>query len=253
MVEGLARFRSHFADYTDQYILIGGTACTVAMESVGQTFRATADLDIVLCVEALNADFVRSFWAFIRDGQYEIQQKATGERQLYRFRKNRTAGYPKELELFSRLPDTLEYDGAGHLTPLPMNDEVSSLSAILLDDDYYTFLQAGKKIIDGVQIAGAEHLVPLKARAWLDMSERKSAENKGDTKDINKHKKDVFQLFTIVDPDFAGLVLDQVKSDLAVFLDRMKGEAVDLKALGLGSQTLESIDAELRRIYGIGV
>jgi len=38
-----------------------------------------------------------------------------------------------------------------------------------------------------------------------------------------------------------------------MFLDRMKGEAVDLKTLGLGSQTLESVEAELRRIYGLGI
>jgi hypothetical protein len=253
VVEGLARFQSHFADYTDHYILIGGAACTVAMESVGESFRATKDLDIVLCVEVLNAAFVRSFWEFIRDGQYEFQQKATGEKQFYRFQKPSTESYPFMLELFSRIPDVLTPTEGSVLTPIPTDEEVSSLSAILLDDDYYAFLQAGKQIVDGVQIAGAEHLIPLKARAWIDLTERKDAGDQIDSKAIKKHKNDVFRLFTIVDPDFAGLVPDQVKSDLAVFLDRMKGEAVDLKTLGLGSQTLESVDAELRRIYGLGI
>jgi len=48
MVNGLERFRKHFAPYTDQYILIGGTACTVIMQEAGLDFRATKDLDIVL-------------------------------------------------------------------------------------------------------------------------------------------------------------------------------------------------------------
>ena len=36
MVEGLDRFGEHFAAYTDQYVLIGGAACTLAMDEAGQ-------------------------------------------------------------------------------------------------------------------------------------------------------------------------------------------------------------------------
>jgi len=31
MVEGLARFASHFSGFTDQYVLIGGAACDLVM------------------------------------------------------------------------------------------------------------------------------------------------------------------------------------------------------------------------------
>jgi hypothetical protein len=48
MVRGLDLFRDYFKDYTDKYILIGGTACDLAMGSMGLNFRATKDLDIVL-------------------------------------------------------------------------------------------------------------------------------------------------------------------------------------------------------------
>ena len=57
MVRGLDYFRRHFASYSDRYVLIGGTACTLLMEDVGLNFRATKDLDIVLHVEALDAKF----------------------------------------------------------------------------------------------------------------------------------------------------------------------------------------------------
>jgi hypothetical protein len=43
------------------------------------------------------------------------------------------------LELFSRLPDALDHAEGSELTPVPVDDEVSSLSAILMDDDYYAF------------------------------------------------------------------------------------------------------------------
>ncbi len=173
MVRGLERFKAHFANHTDQYVLIGGGACTIAMENVGQTFRATKDLDLVLCVEVLSEDFVEAFWRFIRDGQYEIQQKATGRRQFYRFQKPAVAGYLFMLELFSRALDEFTPALDSHLTPIPMDEGISSLSAILLDSVYYEFVQSGKRLLDGVQIVGAEHLIPLKARAWIDLSDRR--------------------------------------------------------------------------------
>src|SRR5690606_3808160 len=40
MVEGLERFASHFAEYVDQYALIGGAACDLAMRAAPQSFRA---------------------------------------------------------------------------------------------------------------------------------------------------------------------------------------------------------------------
>lgn len=49
MVKGLDVFRAWFADYPDQYILIGGTAATLAMEEAGLDFRATKDLECQRC------------------------------------------------------------------------------------------------------------------------------------------------------------------------------------------------------------
>ncbi len=48
MVKGLDVFQKHFAGYTDQFILIGGTAATMAMEIAGLEFRATKDLDMAV-------------------------------------------------------------------------------------------------------------------------------------------------------------------------------------------------------------
>lgn len=70
MVRGLDIFRTWFADHVDQYILIGGTAATLAMEEAGLEFRATKDLDIVLHVEALTPEFGQAFWKFIDAGGY---------------------------------------------------------------------------------------------------------------------------------------------------------------------------------------
>jgi hypothetical protein len=198
VVKGLEIFREHFRNFADRYVLIGGAACDIAMTAAGLAFRATKDLDIVLYVEALDAAFVQAFWEFVRAGGYEIQEKSTGEKQFYRFQKPRNPDYPFMLELFSRQPDVLQVPQGSHLTPLPLEEDISSLSAILLDNDYYDFIRTGRQEIDGLPMVGASRLIALKARAWLDLTERAERGEQIDSKTIKKHKNDVFRSIVIL-------------------------------------------------------
>jgi hypothetical protein len=250
MVKGLEVFREHFRNFADRYVLIGGAACDIAMTGAGLTFRATKDLDIVLYVEAFDAEFVRAFWKFVRAGGYQVQEKSTGEKQFYRFHKPTNADdYPFMLELFARKPDVLQVADGSHLTPLPVEEDVSSLSAILLDDDYYDFIRAGRQEIDGVPMVGAARLIALKARAWLDLTERERRGEKIDKKTIKKHKNDVFRLYQILDPDSDPEAPDAIKNDISEFIFRMRGEDVDLKSLGLRTGTVDGILAEIANVY----
>ena len=61
------------------------------MEEAGLDFRATKDLDIVLCIEALNSEFVKAFWEFIKMGKYRIQEKSTGKKLFYPLAPKNTA------------------------------------------------------------------------------------------------------------------------------------------------------------------
>lgn len=239
MVKGLEVFREHFRNFADHYVLIGGAACDIAMTSAGLAFRATKDLDIVLYLEALDAEFVRAFWEFVRVGGYEIQEKSTGEKQFYRFQKPTNADYPFMLELFSRQPDVLQVPEGSHLTPLPIQEDVSSLSAILLDSDYYDFIRAGRQEIDGLPMIGAAQLIALKARAWLDLTEREKRGEKIDSKTIKKHKNDVFRLYQILDPATDPGAPEAVEKDIGEFITRMRDEDVDLKSLGIRTGTPE--------------
>ena len=249
MVRGLARFREQFRAHAGQYVLIGGTACDLLMEEAGLEFRATKDLDIVLSVEALDPAFVRDFWAFVRAGKYQVQQSATGVRRYYRFLKPEDDEYPFMLELFARKPDMLDLAEGAHLTPIPVDEEISSLSAILLDDAYYAFLHSGKRTIEDIPVVGPEYLIPLKARAWLDLTRRKEAGAAIDSKSIAKHKNDVFRLYRVIDPAFQTGIPKNIRTDMEAFLDAMGSEAVDLKNLGIKNQGLDSILGELRRLY----
>lgn len=108
MVRGLDQFRNHFSAYTDHYALIGGTACMIAMEEVGLEFRATKDLDIVLCVEAFDDNFVSTLWEFIKKGKYKHKQKSSGKEVFYRFNAPEEHDFPSMIELFSKKPDCLK-------------------------------------------------------------------------------------------------------------------------------------------------
>ncbi len=56
MVRGIDSFRDWFRGYEDQYVIIGGTACDLLMTEEGLDFRATKDIDLVLIVEAGDAE-----------------------------------------------------------------------------------------------------------------------------------------------------------------------------------------------------
>ena len=252
MVAGLDRFRDHFRDHTHQYALIGGSACDLLMEQVALPFRATKDLDIVLIAESLDASFARSLWDFIRAGQYKVAESTDGTPRFYRFCAPQAPGFPSMLELFSIRSARLPPVQGISLTPIPFDDAISSLSAILLDEQYYAFLKAGVRLVEGISVVGPEHLVPLKARAWLDLTERKAAGNKVDSRDITKHRNDVFRLYQIIDPAARGDVPPTVRADMRRFLIQVKSERIDLRSFGTAQSSLNDVVDQLGRIYGAG-
>lgn len=70
MVTGFESFKQWFSEYSEQYAIIGGTACDLLMSEEGMDFRATRDIDMVLIVESLTPQFGERFWSYIRDAGY---------------------------------------------------------------------------------------------------------------------------------------------------------------------------------------
>ena len=152
MVNGIELFRGHFSNYKDQYTIIGGFACDLLMTDAGLDFRQTVDIDMVIIIEALTTEFAEAFWAFIDQGGYQARQRSTGQPEFYRFVDPEDPSYPKMIELFSRPQNNVKLRPDTHLMSLYIDDEVSSLSAILLNDDYYYFLLSGRVETNGISI-----------------------------------------------------------------------------------------------------
>lgn len=250
MVTGINSFKERFKDMDNQYAIIGGTACDLLMSEIGEDFRATKDLDIVLIVESLTAEFGRRFWEYIVDAGYEHRNKSTGEPQFYRFSHPVSSEYPFMIEIFSRKPDNLSLPENAVLTPLPLDEELSSLSAILLDDNYYDFIKSGIIQIDGIAILDALHLIPLKAKAWADLSEKKAAdENSVDSKDVKKHKNDIYRLTSLLTPEMQIAVSQEIYNDMQAFINAVSDDNVNFKQLGIRGMTQSSVIERLQAAY----
>ncbi len=251
MVRGIESFREWFREYEGQYAIIGGTACDLLMSDEGIDFRATKDLDLVLIVEAIDASFGKHFWEYVIAAGYEHRNKSTGEPQFYRFTNPKSQEYPIMIELFSRKADSIELPKDTVLSPLPIDGDVSSLSAILLDDNYYEMLKQGRTQIAGITVLDVPYLILFKAKAWLDLSERKAAGEQVDSRNIRKHKNDVFRLTELLamSDEKTLYVPEAVLADINLFAEKMEAEDVDLKQLGILDRTKEDILDELKRLY----
>ena len=66
-----------------------------------------------------------------------------------------------------------------------------------------------------IGVLGAEHLIPLKMYAWINLLERKRAGEHVNEKDLKKHKYDVFRLLQIVTAgtkvESEGLVTESIR------------------------------------------
>lgn len=253
MVRGLDLFRERFAAYADQYLLIGGTAASLTMEDAGLQFRATKDLDIVLHVEVLTPAFGVAFWQFVNAGGYQLQQVSdTGKPKFYRFQKPAVERYPAMIELFARAPDGLVPAEGSQLTPIPLDEAVSSLSAILLDETYYAFILAGRREMGGLSWVGEDRLIPLKAIAWLDMQARKDQGAAIDARDIRKHLNDVLRLSQLLTPNTRIPLDPRIGSDLARFLAEIATDtSIDPQALQLGKISVAELVERIAQAYGL--
>ena len=202
-MEGLEKFRDAFADFSDNYVIIGGTACSIAMQETVVRARATHDIDMIVIVENMTDAFANRFWQFVREAGYrpEKRRQEAGEPvkyELYRFVDGHV-GYPEMIELLSRHPDALGEPKGLVVEPLPMDEDVSSLSAIIMDDEFYNFTIEHSRLTDGIRHADPVALIALKAKAYLNLMADKLAGKHVNTKDIKKHRSDVMKNVVIME------------------------------------------------------
>ena len=239
-------FIEKFKDYADCYTVIGGTACDILMTEAGTDFRATKDIDMILIMEARYKEFAHIFWEFIREGGYRFGWKNSEKAHFYRFTEPRS-GYPAMIELFSRELNYINFIPDG-IIPIHIDEDTSSLSAILLNDDYYKFMLTGRRVVSGISVLDTEHLIPFKMYAWLDLKDKKARGEHVNERDLKKHKYDVFRLLQIARRDNKIEINGIVYEDIIRFMEEIRMENIPFAQLFLPFEMEEAL-AYLREIY----
>ena len=231
MVAGIDSFRDKFRGFEDCYTVIGGAACDILMSEADIDFRLTKDIDMILILEDKKEEFAKTFWEYIKEGKYKCGWKNSDKMHFYRFIEP-IDGYPVMIELFSRKPGyNLEVEEG--IIPIHIDDDTSSLSAILLNDDFYDFMLKGRRVVDGISVLGADYIIPFKMYAWVDLKRRKSKGEHVNERDYKKHKNDVFRLLQIVDPEVNIETEGLVRESIEAFLTEVISEPVRTEQLGL--------------------
>ncbi|MBK7266244.1 MAG: hypothetical protein IPI12_07915 [Ignavibacteriales bacterium] len=232
MVKGLKKFEEHFEEVKDCFVLIGGSACYILLEEENLTSRKTNDIDLVLIMDEIDNKFAGIFWDFIKKGGYSTWQKNKDKHTFFRFHSPRDTEFPDMIELFSRNPNMEQLFENQKIVPVGIGD-VPSLSAILLDEEYYNCLLGGKKLHGGLYVLTTEYLILFKMKAYLDLKERKLKGETVDSDDVKKHKMMFFRLVQKVGRQSKTHISANIISDVNQFLEEMKTDIPDVKNLKL--------------------
>ena len=117
----------------------------------------------------------------------------------------------------------------------------------------YDFFHRHKRAIGGISFVSKYGLIPLKARAWLDLTQRKAAGENIDSRDIKKHRNDVLRLYQILSPEIKIDAPEAMRRDLDTFLRQTQPALSQeiLKSLGVRDVNVVDVIRTIRIVYGI--
>lgn len=223
-IKGIETFKRYFSGFDENYIIIGGTACSIILRDAAIPPRATKDIDMILIVDQMTPEFGRRFWQFIKDGNYTIRERKRGEgrqpvSELFRFSRPKSEEFPYQIELLSKSLHILTIPAGFHLVPIPVGGEVSSLSAILMDEEFYHFALAHSITEDGLPVADTIALICLKMKAYLNLSEQQPPAR---SSDLRKHISDVFKLMASGSAADPIVLSNSMRGDVMSFVEKME-------------------------------
>lgn len=173
------------------------------------------------------------------------------EPELFRFYRPRNEEFPYQIELLSKQPEVLTVPAGCHLTPIPVGEDVSSLSAILMDEEFYQFALAHSTMEEELHVVDTVGLICLKMKAYLNLSEQ---EPPAHSSDIRKHMSDVFKLMAsgyIAEPIELS---EKMKKDAVAFVTKMESLMPNqpLQAsIQRDAAFIEQVLLEMRRIFAL--
>ena len=93
--------------------------------------------------------------------------------------------------------------------------------------------------------------MPLKARAWIDLTERHARGEAVSRDDIKKHRNDIIRLSQLISPEERIALPDAIRAAVAEFVARALQEGAEPKTVGVIGMTLQDVRSLLRAVYGL--
>jgi PleD family two-component response regulator len=107
-------------------------------------------------------------------------------------------------------------------------------------------------IEDGIHRANNEALICLKAKAYLDISERIANGSKEDSKQLRKHKGDIFRLAVMLAENDVFELPGTIKKQMQTFADSIASGLPDktvFKTMGMGSISVEKVFSQILKSF----
>jgi len=184
---GLSHFEAHFRELKDQYVIVGGFATLILLDrELHNHGKATHDIDLVL-LTSTSVEMAAKIKTYIKEGGYTIQKGQQDRYQYYRFAEPKSEGYPKEIELFASEEYGIVLEEGQRIIPIDPEEGLYSLSAIMLDREYFDMIKSNIEEIEGVPYSNTLATMLLKMSAVYDLHHR------GDDK-WKKHRRDILKL-----------------------------------------------------------
>jgi len=222
IVEGIDTFVETFSPFKDFFVIIGGAACRAILSEGRFLPRKTKDIDMVLVLDRLDADFVKTFWTFIKAGEYKCALRKDDEGKIkyvrYSFNSEQD-GYPAQIELLSHPTSELGSPEEYHIEVIKPDDDSSCLSAIILEPDYYNYLISHTETKGGLRFASVDSLICLKVLAYLNLREEKKKGGHVNDDDLKKHRRDVIMAIANLQVGDEFIVSETIKAAIQKFIE----------------------------------
>lgn len=248
MVDGLDKLREAFAGLSHEYAVIGGCACDLILSNDGIEFRNTRDVDMVVCISGEGEAFIRALRGMLNDGGYKVWHDKERNPHFFRFLNEDNPSYPWMIELFMKHSIAGDLI-TGHLAKIRLEEPIYSLSAILLDDDYFHLVENNLTMYQGVSVPIAEVLMLLKMKAYLNLKESREQGKEIASDDIRKHQNDVLRLLAVADKKSKLAVSDNVFSDVKLFLSDLNIDENHLRMMGVPGISGKEAKEIIRNMY----
>lgn len=232
---GLSHFQHYFQDFKEHYVVVGGFATVMLLDRELEGHgKATHDIDLVLLTTSSN-EMSRRIKDYVTDGGYIIQKGSKDQYNYYRFLDPDKEGFAREIELFASNENDLPLDHQQRIIPIDPEEGLYSLSAIMLDAEYFQIFKANIISTDGVPHTNSVATILLKMSAFYDLKER------GDKK-WKKHRRDIFKLILTLTGDEHIELTKKMMEDYHYFIEHIK--TLDHKAIKDSVDKMAGINKE---------